>query len=190
MKRAPSAGNERITVEDARRIASDGIDIMSTLADEAPRALRIAREWEGNMRAAAGGGGGSDHPDPTGEVAMRPEWTAGVYGILVQRIRQANVVHADIARMLGMLRRSEANDDASHDLAKSNAVAGPCDVCSHHASGKDNDRLRPLVGSDERGCHACTESWRSARHSDVDLKYRVWKRMRQQRLERSPETAA
>lgn len=190
MKRAPSAGNERIAVDAVRRIAADGIDVMSTLADEAPRAMRVAREWEGNTRAAGGGSGGADIADPTGDRAILPEWTAQVYGLLVQRIRQANVVHADIARMLGMIRQSSADTDSVDDLAKANAVAGPCDVCSHHASGKDNDRLRPLPESDERGCHRCVESWRSARHLDADLKYRVWKRMRQQRLERSPETAA
>lgn len=51
--RQPSAGNERIRIDEVRRIVKNGHEMLDRLDDEAMRALAVAREWEGNAKAAS-----------------------------------------------------------------------------------------------------------------------------------------
>lgn len=187
--RQPSAGNERIEISTVRRITRTSAETLDTLDKEAPRALAVAREWEGHARAAswdmvseplhdndvakdAGGqrrdpltsDGDPDtapqHSDPTGEIAMYTPEEAAIYEVLVHTIYEVDQGCKLIDGMLGKLRQSHLDAATTHKLTKANAAAGQCDACNHHCDPtKDRDDRLKDAGDDRRYCRPCYMAW-------------------------------
>jgi hypothetical protein len=215
--RTPSAGNERISEEEFHRFVGFGLDLFRRLDDEGTRALRVAREWEGHAIAAHWDTAPTppdpdaplepvrttrihqtsdgdpdvppDHSDRTGEAAMRPDWTAGVYAVMVDQIRNIARYMPLLEGVMDRVKASELDADTLHTLKRINATAGQCDACGRHHSGQrkpHDDRLKVAPQTDPPRLYGpdCYSAWVRNLAAAQPATVRVFERMRATRQER------
>jgi hypothetical protein len=223
--RTPAAGNERITDDDFRRFVGAGLDLFRRLDDEGLTALRRALEWEGHARAATWDSvsdnlhdpdrelqpvraqvehqtsdGDPDRPpqqsDPTGEAAMRPDWTAGSYQLLCELVAKTWGPLRLLEGAMNAVTSQAPNATETNELRRLNATAGQCDACGRHHTGQrrpTDDRLKaaPQTGEPPRMYGPdCYSAWSRNLDAANPATVRVFERMRAQRLERTTGGAA